>query len=149
MGGSQMSSASTFAKQSISTSVAQRMIAAAEQKAASMGLRIATAIVDESGILKAFSRMDGAPLVAVGISVKKGVTAVGFGMPTGKPWHDFVKDDPILLHGYQSIDDFTMFGGGFPIHVDGQLVGAIGVSGGHYRNDEECARAGLAALEST
>ncbi len=143
-----MNQATTFAKLSISTQVAQRMIAAAEHKAQELGLRIATAVVDESGILKAFSRMDGAPLVAVGISVKKGVTAVGFGMPTGKPWHDFVKDDPILLHGYQSIEQFTMFGGGFPIYVDGQLVGAIGVSGGHYSKDEECARAGLAVIEA-
>jgi uncharacterized protein GlcG (DUF336 family) len=143
-----MNSKTTFAKHSICSATAQRMIAAAEQKAAELGLCIATAVVDESGILKAFSRMDGAPLVAVGVSMKKGVTAVGFGMATGKPWHDFVKDDPILLHGVQSIDQFTMLGGGLPIHIDGQLVGAVGVSGGHYSKDEECARAALAVLES-
>lgn len=143
-----MSSQSTFVKQSISCSLAHRMISAAEHKARELGLHIATAVVDESGLLKAFSRMDGAPLVAAGVAVKKGVTAVGFGMPTGKPWHDFVKDDPILLHGFQSIDQFTMFGGGFPVYVDGLLVGAVGVSGGHYSKDEECARAALAVLEA-
>lgn len=142
-----MESQKTFAKHSISCSAAQRMISAAEQKARELGLQIATAVVDESGVLKAFSRMDGAPLVSVGVALKKGVTAVGLGIPTGKPWHDFVKDDPILLHGISSIDQFTMFGGGFPLKSDGHLVGAIGVSGGHYSQDEECARAGLAAAE--
>lgn len=142
-----MNSQKTFAKHSISCSVAQRMISAAEQKARELGLHVVTAIVDESGILKAFSRMDGAPLVAVHVAIKKGVTAVGFGIPTGKSWHDFVKDDPIMVHGIQSIDQFTMFGGGFPIKIDGHLVGAIGVSGGHYSKDEECARAGLAAAD--
>ncbi len=144
-----MSNQKTFAKHSISGSIAQRMISAAEHKACELGLQVAIAIVDESGILKAFSRMDGAPLVAVGVAIKKGVTAVGFGIPTGKSWHDFVKDDPIMLHGIQSIDQFTMFGGGFPITIDGHMVGAIGVSGGHYSKDEECARAGLSALEQS
>lgn len=144
-----MSNQKTFSKHSISISIAQRMISAAEYKAGELGLQIATAIVDESGTLKAFSRMDGAPLVAVGVAIKKGVTAVGFGIPTGKSWHDFVKDDPIMLYGIQSIDQFTMFGGGFPVTVDGHMVGAIGVAGGHYSKDEECARAGLLALEQS
>lgn len=141
-----MSTQNTFVKHSISCSVAQQMISAAEQKARELGIQIATAIVDESGVLKVFSRMDGAPLVAGGVAIKKGMTAVGFGIPTGKSWHDFVKDDPILLHGCQSLDHFTMLGGGVPIQAGGQLVGAIGVSGGHYSKDEECARAGLLAV---
>ncbi len=142
-----MSDQKTFAKHSISSSAALRMISAAEKKAQELGIRIATAIVDESGILKAFSRMDGAPLIAGGVAMKKGVTAAGFGIPTGKSWFDFVKDDPILLQGIQSIDQFTMFGGGLPISVDGYLVGAIGIAGGLYTKDEECARAGLAAAD--
>ncbi len=42
---------------------------------------------------------------------------------------------------------FVMFGGGHPIRVDGEVIGGIGVSGGAERQDEECALAGLAALE--
>ena len=41
----------------------------------------------------------------------------------------------------------TLLGGGMPIQIDGALVGAIGVSGGHYRQDEECAKAALGELE--
>nr|WP_308113420.1 heme-binding protein [Alicyclobacillus tolerans] len=41
----------------------------------------------------------------------------------------------------------TAFGGGFPIKIDGVLVGGIGVSGGHYTQDMMCAQAGLAVLE--
>lgn len=139
----------TFEKCSVSTALAQRIIAEAEAKAREIGLHIATAVVDESGVLKAFSRMDGAPLVAVNICQKKALTAVGFGMPTGQPWYEFVKDDPILMNGFPSIDNFTMFGGGLPIYVGGQLVGALGVSGGHYAKDEQCAKAGLQATQAT
>ena len=138
---------STYQRPSIAGSLAQRMIEAAEEHARRSGMAIVTAIVDESGVLKAFSRMDGSPLVAVRAASKKAVTAVGFGVPTGQAWYDFMKDDPILLHGAQHLDDFILLGGGLPIMVDGACVGAIGVSGGHYQQDEACARAALSLLE--
>ena len=68
-------------------------------------------------------------------------------MPTGKPWHDFIKDDPILSGGAPALEDFILLGGGSPIYVDGALVGAIGVAGGHYSKDEACVTAALEALE--
>ncbi len=136
----------TYTKQSISSELASRLITAATAKATQLQMGIAVTIVDESGVLKAFARMDGAPLLAIGASRKKAMTAVGFGMPTGAPWHDFIKDDPILANGVQSLDDFTLLGGGMPIQVDGAVVGAIGVSGGHYSQDEACARAALETI---
>ena len=139
----------TFSKNSLSLAAAHAVVAAAEAKARDVGLAIATTVVDESGVLKYFSRMDGAPLVAVEVSRKKAVTAVGFGLSTGKAWHDFIKDDPILSAGAPSIPDFTMLGGGLPVMAGGAVVGAVGVSGGHYSQDEQCARAGLAALNAT
>lgn len=131
---------------SITAEAAQRLIRAAEQHAAQSDVCISTCVVDTSGVLKAFSRMDGAPLVSVSVARKKAVTAVGFGIPTGTPWHEFVKDDPILSEGVRSIDDFTMLGGGFPIEHGGAVIGAVGVSGGHYTQDEACAQAALATL---
>ncbi|MEI8138149.1 MAG: heme-binding protein, partial [Bacteroidota bacterium] len=86
----------TFTKKSISTMLAQQMIEAATKKAQEIGFSIAITIVDESGNLKAFSRMDSAPLIAIDASRKKAVTAVGFGFPTGDAWYNFIKDDPIL-----------------------------------------------------
>ena len=136
----------TFSKASLSLEAARVVLAAAQAHAIQEGLAIAITIVDESGVLKSFARMDGAPLVAVEVSRKKALTAVGFGMSTGKDWHNFIKDDPILSDGASSIPDFTLLGGGLPIWLDEQLVGAIGVSGGHYAVDERCAQAGLAAL---
>ena len=136
----------SYTRASITAELARALIAAAEQKAAEIGLKISTTIVDESGVLKAFGRMDGAPLVSIDASRKKAVTAVGFGLPTGDTWYGFIKDDPILLHGAQHLKDFILLGGGAPVVVGGALVGAIGVSGGHYHQDEACVRAALALL---
>jgi uncharacterized protein GlcG (DUF336 family) len=138
--------AETFQKQSVSGDLARRMITAAEDKARAMGVAMNIAVVDESGVLKAFSRMDGAALLSVQIAQDKAYTAVGFGMPT-HGWFDFIKDDPPLAAGAASgIDRLVIFGGGYPITVDGAVVGAIGVSGGHYSQDQEVAEAGLAVL---
>jgi uncharacterized protein GlcG (DUF336 family) len=138
--------AQTFPKASISTEAAHQAIAAAEAKATDIGVPMDIAIVDDSGILKAFSRMDGAALLSVQIAQDKAYTAVGFGMPT-HDWHGFLKDDPPLADGATAgIDRLVIFGGGYPITVDGQVVGAIGVSGGHYSEDRQVAEAGLAAL---
>jgi len=131
-------------KSSITEAFAFQMIGAAENQAREIGFAICVTIVDESGVMKAFGRMDGAPLIAIDISRQKAVTAVGFGMATGHAWWDFAKDDPILTGGIHDIHDFTLLGGGMPIVIDDAVVGAIGVSGGHYKQDEACA---LAALE--
>lgn len=132
---------------SITAELAHAMIAAAEREAVALGLHVVTAIVDESGVLKAFSRMDNAPLVSVSAARKKALTAVGLGLPTGERWYNLIKDDPILLIGAQHLDDFSLLGGGSPIRVEGALIGAIGVSGGHYRQDEACVRAALGLLQ--
>jgi uncharacterized protein GlcG (DUF336 family) len=90
--------------------------------------------------------MDNAPLISIDISRKKAITAVGFGMSTGEAWHNFIKDDPILNDGVASITDFILLGGGSPIVFEGNLIGAIGISGGHYKQDEQCVKAALNEL---
>jgi uncharacterized protein GlcG (DUF336 family) len=138
--------AQTFPKGSISTEAAHEMIAAAEAKASEIGTPMVIAVVDDGGVLKAFSRMDGAALLSVQVAQDKAYTAVGFSMPT-HGWHDFIKDDAPLADGAPTgIDRLVIFGGGYPITVDGQLVGGVGVSGGHYSQDQEVAEAGLTAL---
>jgi uncharacterized protein GlcG (DUF336 family) len=131
----------------ITTDAAHRMIAAAEAKATEMGVPMCIAVADPGGNLKAFSRMDGAALLSTQIAQDKAYTAVGFGMPT-HGWHDFIKDDAPLAAGAPTgIDRLVIFGGGYPITVNGTVVGAIGVSGGHYTQDQKVAEAGLAALD--
>ena len=139
--------ADTFPKQSITSELARRMISAAEDKARELGVPMNIAVVDESGVLKTFSRMDGAALLSVQIAQDKAYTAVGFGMPS-HAWHDFIKNDPPLAAGAPSgIDRLVIFGGGYPIAVEGAVVGGSGVSGGHYSQDQEVAEAGLAVLD--
>lgn len=138
----------TVSIQNISIAAARRMTAAAEAKAAALGVPSVIAICDTGGILKAFSRMDGAPLMAVKVAQDKAFTAAGFGLATSD-WYGFIKDDPSLLAGVApGVDRLIIFGGGFPIIVDGAVVGGIGVSGGLPSQDMEAAQAGLAALVS-
>jgi uncharacterized protein GlcG (DUF336 family) len=142
-----MAEGDVVTKSSISATLATRVIEAAVKKAGTLGKAFAVAIVDESGQLKAFQRMDGAPLVATQIAQDKAYTAVGFSMPS-HGWYDFIKDDgPLALGAPTGIDRLVIFGGGFPIEVNGAIVGAIGVSGGHYSEDMEVAEAGLTAAK--
>ena len=137
-----------FSKQSVSGELAHRLIEAAERHATQMGHAFAIAIVDESGVLKAFSRMDGAPLLSVQVAQDKAYTATGFGMATDA-WHEFIKNDPPLAAGAPAgIDRLVVFGGGYPLKLGDQVVGGIGVSGGHYTQDMEVAQAALAVLAS-
>jgi uncharacterized protein GlcG (DUF336 family) len=140
--------AATFERPSVTAELARAMIDAAERKAAEMGHPFVIAVVDDSGVLKAFSRMDGAALLSVQVAQDKAYTAVGFGMSTDA-WHDFVKDDaPLALGAPSGIDRLIVFGGGYPVKIGGAVVGAIGVSGGHYSQDMEVAQAGLSAVPS-
>jgi len=138
---------STFSKESISDEMAMIMIKAATEKAKEIGKPFVIAIVDESGILKSFLRMDNAPLLSVQVAIDKAYTAVGFGMPTHQ-WYDFIKNDPPLALGAPSgINRLIIFGGGYPIVINGKIVGGIGVSGGHYTEDMKVAEAALEALK--
>ena len=138
--------ADTFLEQNVSASLARRLIEAGAARGAELGKAYTIAIVDASGVLKALERMDGAPLVSVQVAQDKAYTAAGFGISTAA-WHDFIKDDPPLAAGATAgIDRLVIFGGGFPITVDGNIVGGIGVSGGHWSDDAEVAEAALRVL---
>jgi uncharacterized protein GlcG (DUF336 family) len=132
-------------KKSIDAGTAQRAVAAAAKKASELGLKMCIAVSDESGDLKAFERMDGAPKLSIQIAEDKAYTAACYSMPT-HVWYDFIKDDPPLLHGITHTPRLVIFGGGFPIVLESEVVGAIGISGGHYNQDMECARAALKAI---
>lgn len=137
--------ANSFQKASITNETAKALIAAAEKKAAEIGVPMVIAVTDESGVLKAYSRMDGAALLSVEIAQDKAHTAVSFGIPT-HGWFDFIKNDPPLLHGIIKTPRLVVYGGGYPIKEGAAVIGAIGVSGGHYDQDMKVAEAALAAL---
>ncbi len=126
---------------------AQRAIAAGFAQATADDVNVSIAVLDPAARLLAFARMDGAPHISIATSIKKAQTAVGFGVPTGQAWLDIAAGDPILEGGIAHLPDFILLGGGVPIYVDGQVVGAVGVSGGHYAQDARVAAAALKALE--
>ena len=95
--------------------------------------------------LKAFARMDGAPILSIEISQRKAHTAL-FGLATQDSFK-YIQTDPSLLIGVPQLARVAAYGGGLPIEVDGAIVGAIGVSGGAVQNDIDCAEAGLAAIK--
>ena len=137
--------ASTMQKSTITIEAAKAMIEASEAKAREVGVPMCTAIADPDGNLKAFSRMDGAALLSIKIAQDKAYTAISFGLST-KDWWQFIKEDGPLLHGITHAERVVIYEGGIPIQKDGQIVGGIGVSGGYYTQDQECAEAGIEAF---
>ncbi len=135
-----------FNKSSITIELCNKMIEKAFGKAKEFKMNISLTIVDESGLTKAFSRMDNAPIASIDTSRKKAITAIGMGAPSGETWYNYIKGDPILLHGIQNVTDFILLGGGSPIVIDKSIIGAIGISGGHYKQDEECVKAALEVI---
>jgi len=137
--------ANVIKKHSISFELAQKMVDAAVAKARELGVSENVAILDDGGNLKAFNRMDGAPLLSIEIAQNKAYTAL-FGVST-QEFFDFIQSDPSLLAGIPTLARVAAWGGGFPIKVDGEIVGAIGLSGAPtVQNDVDCAKAALAFL---
>ena len=137
--------ANVVKKHSISFELAQKMVGAALAKAKELGVTENVAIVDDGGNLKAFGRMDGAPILSIQMAQNKAYTAL-FGVST-QDFFNFIQSDPSLLAGIPALARVAAWGGGFPIKVNGEIVGAIGVSGAPaVQNDVDCARAALALV---
>ena len=137
--------ANVIKKHSISYELAQKMVDAAVAKARNLGVAENVAILDDGGNLKAFGRMEGAPILCIEMAQNKAYTAL-IGVST-QEFFDFIQGDPSLLAGIPTLARVAAWGGGFPIKVDGEIVGAIGVSGAPaVQNDVDCARAALALV---
>ena len=137
--------ATVLRKHSISSELAQRMVDEAVTKARELGVTENVAILDDGGNLKAFCRMDGAPILSIEMAQNKAYTAL-FGVST-QEFFNFIQGDPSLLAGIPTLARVAAWGGGFPIKVNGEVVGAIGLSGAPtVQNDIDCARAALALV---
>ena len=137
--------ANVIKKYSISSELAQKMVDEAVAKARELSVSENVAIVDDGGNLKAFGRMDGATVPTIEMAQNKAYTAL-FGVST-QDFFNFIQDDPSLLAGIPTLARMAAWGGGFPIKVDGEIVGAIGLSGAPMvQNDVDCARAALALV---
>ena len=132
-------------KKSLNMDGARKVIAAAVSEANAKKTTGVIAVVDDGGNLMALERIDGTFAAGANISIGKARTALLFQKPT-KVFEDVVNKGRTAM---VALDGFTPLQGGVPISVDGQIVGAVGVSGAaSAQQDEELAMAGARALES-
>src|ERR1700681_3318355 len=137
--------ANVVKKHSISYELAQKMVDKALAKARELGVTGNVTILDDGGNLKAFGRMDGAPILCIEVAQNKAYTAL-FGVST-QDFFNSIKGDPPLLAGIPTLARVAAWGGGFPIKVNREVVGAIGLSGAPtVQNDVDCAKAALALV---
>ena len=127
---------------------ARAVLAAAQHRAAEIQCAMDIAIVDDGGHLLAFERMDGAKISSVAIALVKAQAAAVRRSPTGpaKPG-DQVNLPLVIGLAVANPAQQTPIRGGIPLIVDGEVVGAIGVSAGSEDQDTDVARGGAAALE--
>jgi uncharacterized protein GlcG (DUF336 family) len=125
---------------------ARRIIAAAEAKATSIGQPMNIAVADAGGNLISHVRMDKAWLGSIDISIKKAYTSRAFDIAT-KDLATHSQSGGQFFGINASNDGRVMiFAGGIPLKKNGEVVGAIGVSGGSGEQDHAVAEAGAAAL---
>jgi uncharacterized protein GlcG (DUF336 family) len=131
----------------ITAEQAQLAVQQAAKKAAEIRTKMDIAIVDAGANLKAFLRMDGAWLGSIDISVKKAKTARFFDMNSGEIGKLSQPGGP--LYGIEhSNGGLISFPGGVVLkNKQGEVIGAIGVSGSSVENDHAVAEAGARALQ--
>ncbi len=128
---------------------ARAMIDAAVRKAAQIGVLETVCIVDDGGYPIAMERMDGARITGPQIAWNKAFTAAGhkrsthlFNTPPNGP---ALPGNEAFGIQWSFEGRFAVFVGGFPVVVDGEVVGGVGLSGGNGEQDTAC---GVAALEA-
>ncbi len=125
---------------------AREIIAAAVQKAGEIGQPMNIAVMDAGMNLVAFERMDGAWVLSIDIALGKAYTAAGRGLSTRDIGEMAQPGQPLFGVNATNNGRVVVFAGGLPLVRDGEVVGAVGVSGGSVDQDEEVAQAGVDAF---
>lgn len=133
---------------SLTSHQARALIDAGQSKASELGVPVIIAVLDADTYLKEFSRMDGAVLGSIDIAMKKAKTAALFQCNSEEVWEYCKPGAP--AHGLElSNGGLAPFEGGIPLKgPNGEVVGAVGVSGGAVPQDFEIAKAAVAAFKS-
>jgi len=120
-------------KNMLSLEDAKEIVYAGEKKAAELGKDFVFAVVNSEGNLILEEKMDNAILASTDIALKKAYTSAALKMPTSE-LADLVKPGA-SLYGLHSDSKYVVFGGGYPLELKGEVVGAVGVSGGTVEED--------------
>ncbi len=137
-------SADLATKKSLTLAAAKKIAASAEAEAAKNHWCVVIAIVDDGGNLLYLQRMDGTQIGSIDVAIAKAGSAFRFKRPT-KVFEDAVKGG---RHAILKLPGATPVEGGLPIVLDGEILGAIGVSGVQSFEDAQIAQAGLDVVAS-
>ena len=129
-------------KKTLSLEAAEKVITAAKAEAKENHWKMVIAVVDDGGNLIALERMDGAQLGSLEVASGKAKTALNFLRPT-KAWEEVAKTRPSIV---SLTPTATLIEGGIPVVYQGQVIGAVGVSGASSVQDAQVAEAGVRAL---
>ncbi len=124
---------------------AEQILVAAKAKVLDMGAKLSVSVVDPRGDLIAMFRLDGAPWRSPPISRAKALAAACFGRSSGELAAN--AQSPVFT-GLMAMESGHMIPGqgALPVYRNGELLGAVGGSGGTGQEDEDAARAGIEAL---
>ena len=122
----------------LSLEAANKIIAGAMQEAKANNWLVNIAVVDASGKLLSFQRMDDALIGSIDVAIGKALTASIYRRPT-KVLEEAAKTRPAIV----TLPNGVILQGGLPVVVNGQTVGAVGVSGVTSQQDEQVAEAGI------
>jgi len=133
-------------RRTIPAAWADTMISAAIARAAAMSVAVTVVVVDESGVVKSMTRMDGAPLVSVQTGINKAYAAAAIGMPPDD-FYSAIQADGAAVASFATRPGLALIAGGLPVVVDGQVAGGVGVAGAMTgAEDRAIAEAAVAAV---
>ena len=124
---------------------ANLILDAAQKKAEELRVAEVLCVSDNAGYPIALRRLNGGKVTSVQIAMNKAFTAAGHRKPTHQYTNSYPGGEAFGIFT-QHEGRFTVFVGGFPIAVDGEVVGAIGASGGNGEQDTAACEAGIKAL---
>lgn len=130
----------------LTLSDAKRMLAAGEAEAASFGIAYNIAVVDQGGALVAFARQDGALIGSIDLAIGKALTARLFDKTTASLSQLAQPGAPLFGIQQSNGGRVVIFGGGVPVRVAGEIIGAVGASAGTVEQDISVAQAAVAAI---
>ncbi len=122
------SAATGASRPTVSAADAASMLGAAVAEAGTMGVPVTIVVVDESGVLKAMVRQDGAPLVSIETATNKAYAAAAIGMPPDD-FYAAIEADGAAVASFATRPGLALIAGGIPLLVGGQVAGAVGVAG--------------------